>query len=100
VRLGLTRAELQELLGSPADPGGTSRRHRTPATWTYGDVAFYVDRGSGRLGLIHVDTFAKPNGGSRLALGSGVVLTFVTDHEQFSPPIGLHALSACAPGAG
>jgi hypothetical protein len=54
VRLGMTRAELKTILGEPDAVGGTSRKHRTPAIWTYDDLEFHFEQGSdGSLWLIY-----------------------------------------------
>jgi hypothetical protein len=41
IRLGMTKAEVRELLGPPDDWGGTSRRYREPSIWRYGDTEFW-----------------------------------------------------------
>ena len=40
IRLGMTRQELEGVLGVPDDVGGTSRKYRIPSIWKYGDVEF------------------------------------------------------------
>jgi hypothetical protein len=40
VRLGMTRRELQALMGVPDDVGGTSRKYHFPSIFMYGDVQF------------------------------------------------------------
>jgi hypothetical protein len=40
IRLGMTRQELEAVLGIPDAVGGTSRKYRTPSILKYGDVEF------------------------------------------------------------
>ncbi len=42
VRLGDAVDSLKSAFGEPHDVGGTSRRHRTPRIWRYGDVEFHL----------------------------------------------------------
>ena len=54
IRMDMTREEVRAVLGEPDDVGGTSRKHRTPAIWKYGDVEFHFDyTAGGRLFLIY-----------------------------------------------
>ena len=69
VRLGMSRAQVQELLGPPVSSGGTSRRYRTPAIRKYGDIELHFGRREDdRLHLIYLDYFAIPTGGRAIAL--------------------------------
>ena len=60
VRLGMKREEIRELLGEPDDTGGTSRKHRIPQIWKYGEVELHFAL-SGELSLIYWD---DPGGNS------------------------------------
>ena len=40
IRLGMTRQELEAVLGVPDYAGGTTRKYRIPSIWKYGDVEF------------------------------------------------------------
>lgn len=40
IGLGMTRQELEAVLGIPDDVGGTSRKYRIPSILKYGDVEF------------------------------------------------------------
>ena len=40
IRLGMTRDELETILGKPDVLGNTSRKYRFPSLWKYGDVEF------------------------------------------------------------
>jgi hypothetical protein len=40
IRLGMTRKELQAILGAPNEVGGTSRKSRIDSIFKYGDVQF------------------------------------------------------------
>lgn len=37
IRLGASEHDVKAALGEPADTGGTSRKHRRPTIWLYGD---------------------------------------------------------------
>ncbi len=41
VRLGCTREDLRAWFGEPDDVGGTSRKHKTPSIWKYGELEFH-----------------------------------------------------------
>lgn len=60
IKPGLNRNEVTELLGEPDDVGGTSRKHREPAVWKYGDVELLFDRETRKLSLIVIN-FWEPN---------------------------------------
>lgn len=38
LRLGMSRAEVVELLGPPDDVGGSTRKYRTPCIYKYGGL--------------------------------------------------------------
>jgi len=42
IALGSTVGLITELLGAPTDTGGTSRRHRRPSIYVYGNIEFFV----------------------------------------------------------
>jgi hypothetical protein len=52
-----TRDALEGVLGPPEGTGGTSRKHRRPIIWKYGDLEFYFDRQSATLCTIFIDQF-------------------------------------------
>ena len=54
--LGMSREELRRLFGDPEVTGGTSRKHRTPAIWKYGDLEFHFGlRAEDPLWLIYME---------------------------------------------
>src|SRR5262245_2381004 len=56
IHLGMTRDEVSSLLGPPDDTGGTSRKHRTPAIWRYGELEFHFGpRPTDPLSLIFLE---------------------------------------------
>jgi hypothetical protein len=83
LRLGMTKAEVRELLGPPDDWGGTSRRRREPSIWKYGEVELWFETGRRRTGWpgpkLH-GVYAEDAGHRRgeMLLGGGV--------EQGEPP--------------
>jgi hypothetical protein len=57
VKLGCTRDELRALFGEPDSVGGTSRKHKRPGIWKYGELEFHFERGkTDALFLIWSDT--------------------------------------------
>lgn len=40
LKLGMTRQELEAVLGIPDEVGGTSRKYQISSIWKYGDVEF------------------------------------------------------------
>ena len=58
IKLGMSRGEVQAILGEPDDKGsGPSRRRRGPSVWLYGDLEFHFDGSGGdALFLIYRDT--------------------------------------------
>lgn len=56
IQLGCTRQEIKSLFGEPDTVGGTSRRHKTPAIWKYGELEFHFGKGTDELSLIYSDT--------------------------------------------
>ncbi len=61
----MTREEVVQALGEPHDTGGTSRRHRMPCIYKYGDIELHFNIGR--------------NGGLRMAYkedeeGNGIIL--------------------------
>ncbi|MGL5098221.1 MAG: hypothetical protein ACRDD1_21755, partial [Planctomycetia bacterium] len=81
---GCTPTDLEAVFGPPEATGGTSRRHRRPAIWKSGDARFYFGR-SGRLYLVHLDTFTglvgAPKGWDGLKLDSWCVREGLTIDE-------------------
>ncbi len=72
VRLGMSREQVQELLGEPDDTGGNSRRHRVPTIWKYGDLELHFEQGGNRLTLIHADDFDVLSGGEVLEIDAWI----------------------------
>jgi len=57
VKLGCTRDELRALFGEPDSVGGTSRKHKRPGIWKYGDLEFHFEKDkTDALCLIWSDT--------------------------------------------
>jgi hypothetical protein len=71
ITLGLSRDDVTAAVGPPEAVGGTSRRHRLPAIWKYGDVELHFARTGGRLALIHLEPPDAPSGGRGIALAAG-----------------------------
>jgi hypothetical protein len=44
IRLGMTKADVRELLGPPDAWGNTSRKYRDPSIWLYGAVEFWFQQ--------------------------------------------------------
>ena len=44
LHFGMSRRELEEILGPPGHKGGTSRKHRTPSIYKYGDLEFFFEQ--------------------------------------------------------
>ena len=49
IRLGMTKAQVREVLGPPAVWGGTSRRYCEPSIWKYGAIEFWFETRPGRI---------------------------------------------------
>jgi hypothetical protein len=43
IRIGMTRDEVIEALGPPDDVGVTSRKHRTPSIFKYGEIELHFE---------------------------------------------------------
>lgn len=43
LHFGMSRRELEEILGPPDDKGRTSRKHRTPSIYKYRDLEFFFE---------------------------------------------------------
>ena len=87
VSLGMGRAQVESLLGTPDEVGGTSRKYRNPSIWKYGDVEFHFVVGADELSLIHLDDFTIPSGGKSISLDPWVFsdsLTLAEAQTQFS----------------
>ena len=54
--------QLETVAGEPEATGGTSRKHRQPIIWKYGDVEFYFSRSRGGLEMIHIEQFSGADG--------------------------------------
>jgi molybdopterin-guanine dinucleotide biosynthesis protein A len=50
VKIGMSREQVVAVLGPPDDVGGTSRRHRTPSVYKYGDIELFF--GHSKLGKL------------------------------------------------
>ncbi|QIF02485.1 hypothetical protein [Roseimicrobium sp. ORNL1] len=59
VRLGDSVDALRSSFGEPPVVSATSRRHRTPGIWEYGDIEFHLTSDHKSLSLIFCDTFAQ-----------------------------------------
>jgi hypothetical protein len=44
IRLGMTKAEVRQLLGPPDDWGNTSRKYREPSIWLYRQIEIWFER--------------------------------------------------------
>lgn len=59
VGLGDSVDSLRNIFGEPPIVGGTSRRHRTPGIWKYGDIEFHLTSDAKRVCVIFCDTFEQ-----------------------------------------
>jgi hypothetical protein len=59
VRLGDSVDSLRSMLGEPPVIGGTSRRHRMPGIWKYGDIEFHLTSDRKSVCLIFCDNFEQ-----------------------------------------
>ena len=55
--IGDSAEKLKNTLGDPHEVGGSSRRHRAPGIWKYGDVEFHLTDDRRRIWLIFCDTY-------------------------------------------
>lgn len=54
LRIGMTRDKVITELGEPDKMGGTSRKHRLPSVFKYGEIEVHFGQGpSGRLFLVY-----------------------------------------------
>ena len=67
VRLGDSVDSLRSVFGEPSVVGGTSRRHRPPGIWKYGDIEFHLTSDRKCVCLIFCDTFEQLQLGSAAA---------------------------------
>jgi hypothetical protein len=81
VRLGDSVDSLRSIFGEPPVVGDTSRRHRTPGIWKYGDIEFHLTSDRKCVCLIFCDTFEQ------LQLGS--VAAFDRWFFEGHPPVEL-----------
>lgn len=87
VCLGMSRAQVENILGTPDDVGGASRKYRKPPIWKYGDVEFHFGVGADTLWLVHLDDFDVPSGGKSINLDPWIFsnsLTISETENQFS----------------
>jgi hypothetical protein len=68
VGFGMSRAQLEELLGPADDVGIAFRKDKHPTIFKYGDIEFYIDSAQDRLYAIHSDYFTILEGNARLQL--------------------------------
>jgi hypothetical protein len=64
VRLRDSVDSLRSIFGEPPVVGRTSRRHRTPGIFKYGDIEFHLTSDSKRICLIFCDAFEQLQLGS------------------------------------
>jgi hypothetical protein len=65
IRLGMTAVEVEAVLGKPDATGNTSRKHRWPSVWRYGDVEFGFDPKQRLLVYLSVVPPIDSTGGTR-----------------------------------
>lgn len=68
VRSGQSRAEVEQIFGAPDTLGGSSRKHRTPLIWKYGDVEIHFEQKVDRVTGIYLDAFDIPSGGRAIII--------------------------------
>lgn len=73
VRLGLSRAQIQEAVGPPEFVGETTRKSRQPAIWSYGDIELHFLQGQDTLWLIHLENFQIPQAGGNLNVDPWII---------------------------
>jgi len=81
VRLGMSRAQVEEALGPPDEVGCTTRKFRRPSCWFYGDLELHFVRGGDELWLIHLEYFQVPQGGKNLHLDPWIITGEMTRSE-------------------
>jgi hypothetical protein len=73
VELGMSREQLQDLIGPPEALGCSSRKHRRPRCWRYGDVELHFATGQGTLWLIYLENFSIPRGAGGLSIEPWII---------------------------
>ena len=81
VRLGMSRAQIQELIGPPVDVGCQSRKYPRPACWLYGDVELHFRPREDVMWLIHLENFQTPTAGGNLRLDPWIIRGGMTPAE-------------------
>lgn len=74
VRLGMSRAQVRDVLGDPEHTGGISRKQRMPTILKYGDLEFLYRPGEDHLQAIHMDGFAIPKGSASMSLDPWILV--------------------------
>ena len=67
IKLGISRAELQDCLGEPKNWGPAKKAKQNAEIWKYGDVEFYFDD-SDTLWMIFADHIENLRGGSAIEI--------------------------------
>jgi hypothetical protein len=73
IRLGMSRAQIQEAVGPPDYVGCTTRKYRQPSLWGYGNMELHFVRGGDELWLIHLENFQVPEAGGNLRLDPWII---------------------------
>jgi hypothetical protein len=75
IALGCSKADVLGILGEPDLRGGTSRKHRQPSIFRYGDIEFHFGhQEAAPLWLIHFELeLGPPNGGPSLPLSPWIL---------------------------
>jgi hypothetical protein len=69
IHLGMSRTEVEDLLGPPEALGGTSSRRRIPTLWKYGDVEMYFgEKRQDGLYMLFLEGLSVPSRGQTLEL--------------------------------
>ena len=68
IKLGISRAELQDCLGEPENWGPSPRAKHNADIWKYGDIEFYFNDSSSTLWMIFFDDAGPFRGGKAIKL--------------------------------
>ncbi len=79
---GMTRAQVESLVGLPDAMGSTSRKYRTPRIWMYGDIEVRYELGADHLTTVALREFAVPTGGTAIHLNPWVIRGHMAREEM------------------
>jgi hypothetical protein len=82
LRLGMSREQVEGLLGAPDDLSVGSRKYSQACILKYGDVEFHFDPRGGGLWLIHLEQLDSPSAGKAVNLDPWVIQSSLTLPEM------------------